>query len=121
MCIHGQKAISRKSEPNLSEGRRARWRAQKILLIHSHVLPAIVPPPPSEEFECHPPVDLMEDIGAPQRVEHSFGSSPHWHQREREREEEMEDETAMMEDFAMENFRLPQSPSLSVSASANEI
>ena len=22
MCIHGQKAISRKSEPNLSEGRR---------------------------------------------------------------------------------------------------
>ena len=33
----------------------------------------------------------------------------------------MEDETAMMEDFAMENFRLPQSPSLSVSASANEI
>ena len=39
MCIHGQKAISRKSEPNLSEGRSARWRAQKILLIHSHVLP----------------------------------------------------------------------------------
>ena len=59
----------------------------------------------------------MEDIGAPQRVEHSFGSSPHWHQRE----EEMEDETAMMEDFAMENFRLPQPPPLSVSASANEI
>lgn len=29
--------------------------------------------------------------------------------RERRRKE-MEDETAMMEDFAMENFRLPQSP-----------
>ena len=65
----------------------------------------------------------MEDIGAPQRVEHSFGSSPHWHQRGREgrepNEREMEDETAMMEDFAMENFRLPLPRS--VSASANEI
>ena len=78
MCIHGQKAISRKSAANLSEG-----GAHKKS-IHSHVLPALPPAfVRSEEFECHPPSDLMEDIGAPQRVEHSFGSSPHWHQRER--------------------------------------
>ena len=101
MCIHGQKAISRKSASNLSEG-----GAHKKS-IHSHVLPAILLPSfGGIRVPCHPPLDLMEDIGAPQRVEHSFGSSPHWHQRERE--QEMEDETAMMEDFAMENFRLPQ-------------
>ena len=84
MCIHGQKAISRKSEPNLSEGRRGGEHKKFCSFTHMCCRPAVVPPP-SEEFECHPPVDLMEDIGAPQRVEHSFGSSPHWHQREARR------------------------------------
>ena len=105
VCIHGQKAISRKSAANLSEGGAARTRNLFIHMCCPPRSPAFIR---SEEFECHPPSDLMEDIGAPQRVEHSFGSSPHWHQRERE--QEMEDETAMIEDFTMENFRLPPPP-----------